>query len=285
MTLSLNQQQASRVSNVAAACLAYEKSVDYPLGVAIVEYHFGSGSADAVIEALAPFQNEDGGFGKGLEVDIAAPVSNPFAARLAMQVLLSLRARPDHALVDRLANWLNETQHEDGDWHFSDEVKAGALAPWFANWTFPSLIPSCSIVGLGSRLGLLTEPTIERTATLFDAMATPELARNADFYGLLPYSEYVPALRHPQRDAFIDAIAANIDATEYDDASHYLDHALSGGPDLASRLDQSRLSRMIDQLLDEPQADGGWPNPYSDAWRPFASAAAIMTLAKLRSGI
>lgn len=285
MTFSLTNHQAARAATVAEKCLDYEKNIGFPLGISIVDYHFGNGTAETVLEALSTYQNDDGGFGKGLEVDIASPASNPFAARLAMQVLLSLRERPDHPLIDRLAHWLNTSQHEDGDWHFSDEVKAGELAQWFAGWTFPSLNPACCIVGLGSQLQLLTNETIERTAKLFGSMATPELARSADFYSLLPYCEYVPALRHPQRDAFIAAIATNIDATEYDDASHYLDHALGGGRDLVERLDPTRFSQMVDRLLDEPLPDGGWPNPYSEAWRPWASAASIMTISRLKSGI
>lgn len=34
------------------------------------EFHFGNGSAEAVIDALRPYQNADGGFGGALEPDI-----------------------------------------------------------------------------------------------------------------------------------------------------------------------------------------------------------------------
>jgi hypothetical protein len=288
-TIALTSEQVARAEHAAERCLQFERNVDFPLGVVLVEHHFGNGSAEAVIDALAAFQNDDGGFGKGLEVDIKSPVSNPFAARLAMGILLSLRDRPGHPVFDRLEAWLNANQAEDGDWHFSPEVYEAELAPWFAGWTFPSLNPACCVAGLGNALGLLTKETLDRTARLFAAKGTVEEAGTAEFYNLLPYVEYFRSIYHPDRDAYLDAIAENITRTaangKYDDASHFLDQALGGGPDLVARLDPATISTYVDRLLDEQADDGGWPNPYSEPWRPLASASAIVQLATLRNGI
>lgn len=40
-----------------------------PLDLARWQYHFESGSAEAVLQSLSAYQNEDGGFGHGLEAD------------------------------------------------------------------------------------------------------------------------------------------------------------------------------------------------------------------------
>jgi hypothetical protein len=288
-TNTLTSTQVARAERAAERCQQFERNVEYPLGVALIEHHFGNGSAEAVINALAAYQNDDGGFSKGLEVDIAAPVSNPFAARLAMDLLRSLRDRPAHPVVDRLGAWLNASQAEDGDWHFAPEVYEAKLAPWFAGWTFPSLNPACCLAGLGYALNLLTPETFERAARLFEQKASVEDARTAEFYNLLPYIDYFSSIDHRQRDAYLDAIAENITTTaangKYEDTSHFLDQALGGGPDLVARLDPATISTYVDRLLDEQSDDGGWPNPYSEAWRPLASANAIVHLAKLRIGI
>ncbi|MEQ6377746.1 hypothetical protein RZN22_17495 [Bacillaceae bacterium S4-13-58] len=44
---------------------------------ALVKYSFMNGQENEVINALAKFQNEDGGFGHGLESDIQMPASSP----------------------------------------------------------------------------------------------------------------------------------------------------------------------------------------------------------------
>jgi hypothetical protein len=284
-TFQLSPDQTNAAERVAKAALRFEESVGYPLGVAIVRYHFGDGSAQDVIDELRPFQNADGGFGNGLEVDIASPASNPFAARLVMSVLLSLREVPEDELVTNLGEWINSSQADDGDWHFSKEVREDSLAPWFAGWTFPSLNPSCCVTGLGNALGLLSEQTLTRTAGLFGEKASFDQARTGEFYNLLPYIEYFSSIEHPGRDRYLVAISENINNGTYEDAGHYFDHALGAGPDLVKRLDATALSTWAVRLLAEPAEDGGWPNPYSESWRPFATAGAVMTLAKLRNGV
>jgi len=47
------------------------------LDVARWRYHFEGGSAEEVAEALAFYQNEDGGFGHGIELDCQNPCSQP----------------------------------------------------------------------------------------------------------------------------------------------------------------------------------------------------------------
>src|SRR5690242_20846862 len=43
----------------------------------LFDFHFRSGSSQAVLSALRAYQNEDGGFGNALEPDIRCPESQP----------------------------------------------------------------------------------------------------------------------------------------------------------------------------------------------------------------
>lgn len=264
------------------------EGVGFPLGMAMIDHAWAGGSADAVIEQLGAFQNDDGGFGRGLEVDIESPASNPFAARLAMSILPGLKDRPRTDLEIRLQEWLVANQDEDGDWHFSSETMAGGLAPWFAGWTFPGLNPACCLAGLANRLGIATPDMLERVSQLFAEKATLEEARTGDFYTLLPYAEYAGGVIWADRDSYLDAIAGNIvegaRAGTYADAGHFWEHMLGGGVDLVSRISANVLSRNADQLLTEQVPDGGWPTPYNEAWRPFFTAQACVALARLRDG-
>jgi hypothetical protein len=288
-TLQLEASQLRAVNGRVDEALEFLAREGFPLGVATVEHLWRDGSPDAVIEKLRQYQNPDGGFGRGLEVDISSPVSNPFAGRMAMHVLLALREPVRCTLVDDFASWLRQAQDEDGDWHFSVEVYAGRLAPWFQSWTFPTLNPACSVVGLATRLGISTPDMQERTARLFTRLASREEARGGPFYALLPYAEYLSAADFDNRAQWLDDLTSNIirmDAVdEFADAGHFFDLVLPGGPELVGRLPHQMMPRFVDKLLSEQVDDGGWPTPYDPAWRPFQTTSALTTLARLRDGI
>src|SRR5687768_10582142 len=69
-------------------------------------FHFAGGSRDALLAALGRYQNEDGGFGHGLEPDIAAPDSQPFATELALLTCLQADVPRDHPLLSRAVAYL-----------------------------------------------------------------------------------------------------------------------------------------------------------------------------------
>lgn len=264
---------------------AFLDAQGYAVGTAWVAHRWQGAPVSAVIEALSTYQNEDGGFGKGLEVDIKAPVSNPFAARLAMHVLTTLDDAVHGPLLHGLERWLIEHQDEDGDWHFAPEVYQYELAPWFAGWTFPSLNPACCLAGFAARLGIGNATMQGRVRALFDERASLDEARIGEFYNVLPYVDYLAGVDHPERDAYRDAIAASIVATAerggYADAGHFFEHALGGGDDLMRRLPKALIAEQRTRLVGEQQDDGGWPTPYDPAWRPWVTASSLMILTEL----
>lgn len=282
-TYVLSESQRKDARRAAGQGRQFLEGAGFQLGVAMIDHAWNGRSAESVVEQLGAFQNDDGGFGRGLEVDIESPASNPFAARLAMTILLGLENRRPTSLESNLQRWLVANQDEDGDWHFSSETKSGNLAPWFAGWTFPSLNPACCLAGLANRLGIAAPDMLERVSLLFAGKATLDEARTGDFYTLLPYAEYAGGVIWTDRDSYLETIAGNIvegaKAGTYADAGHFWDHVLGGGPDVAARIPQEVLSQNADRLLTEQAPDGGWPTPYNDAWRPFFTARACVTLA------
>lgn len=257
----------------------------YPLGVAIIDHLLGSAPGTTIVGALEAYRNDDGGFGRNLEVDIAAPESNPFATRLAMQALLAVQDDAARPLVPSLQHWLTENQAPDGDWHLSSATRAGQLAPWFAAWEHPSLNPSCCLTGLASQLRIATPEMLQRTANLFAVKASADEVANGSFYELLPYAEYLTAVDGvPNRDACLDAFAQRITTAADEicaDASHFWDLVLPLGDPIIERLPDDLLSIWAERQLDEQQPDGGWPTPYDPAWRPWLTATCVVTLARL----
>lgn len=285
----LSDDQLAHAESLVEPSLAFLATQNHPLNEAIVRYCWADGPEEDIVEALSQYQNPDGGFGQGLEVDITCPASNPFAARLAMQVMLSIPLEASEGIRDQLRIWLAENQHEDGDWHFAPEVYDAELPPWFAGWEFPSLNPACCVAGTANLVGIATPQMLGRVAALFEEKASLEVAASGEFYGMLPYVEYLRGVDFPNRSAYIGAVEqgilkANAEGS-YADAQHFLDHAINTGPAPAARLPTELMCRWRDALLEEPSDDGGWPTPYDPAWRPWATASAMMTLARLKRGV
>lgn len=277
----------SRIPAAITSARGFLAEIDYPLGITLLAHLVDGAPVDEVITALSRYQNDDGGFGRELEVDIAAPESNPFATRLAMTVLHHLQPIPeaDEPMMASLAAWLKANQAPDGDWHLSAATRSGDLAPWFAAWEHPALNPALCVAGYAHRIGLSSPEMLAMTASLFDRLGSVEQAASADFYSLLPYVEYVDLFPAEERDDYIQAIAQNIEVNHgayYADAGHFWEHVLAAGREVMALLPTELLESQVIGLLDEQEADGGWPSPYSPNWRPWATTMSACSLLRLR---
>lgn len=283
---TLTPSQFSIAQTAAKRALQFTDERQASLPSAIIRYHWFDGSSDAVVSALAAYQNADGGFGNRLEPDIHHPSSNAFAARIAMQFLQAIPAEAATEMRAALQTWLVENQHEDGDWHFSDESKSGFMQPWFAAWQHPSLNPACCVAGLAAALDIATEPMLDNVSRLFAAKASQQEARNGEFYNLLPYIEYTAGIDLPDAATWYDLLAERImemvNANTLEDAEHFFTLAMGGSQEIIRRIPDSVISAQIDRLLGEQCDDGGWPTPYDDSWRVWSTAGNMSTLAQLR---
>jgi hypothetical protein len=262
--------------------LLFLQNQDRPVELAWARKIAGVGTTDEVVYALEVYQNLDGGFGQNLEIDIAAPDSQPFAARLAMLTMIDTGVTNERPVLRRLAEWLENEQTEEGDWRFPPGVYEHELAPWFAGWSFPALNPALDLAGAALRLEIGSNRLFARIDTLIAELASVEEARNGAFYSVLPYAEFFPWSSHPDRERYLDAIARGIEekakSGDYEDASHFFGHA--GGPTnaIAQRLPADLIDQQLVRLAAEQADDGGWPSPYNLRWRPMATADALSIL-------
>ncbi|MBN1249968.1 MAG: hypothetical protein JXC32_20055, partial [Anaerolineae bacterium] len=105
-----------------------------PLEQAIFAHEFEDGPVAAIWEALAVFQNADGGFGHGLESDLWLPDSSVLATTVGLQVLRAYGATSGHPLVKGAMAYLVATYDADrGVWPIiPPNVDDAAHAPWWA---------------------------------------------------------------------------------------------------------------------------------------------------------
>jgi hypothetical protein len=247
------------------------------------DYHFGDGSQDAVLEALSHYQNEDGGFGHGLEPDISAPVSNPFATELALAIFSEVGAPGDHPMVQSTVRYLEDTQREEGDWQFSPEVYEHPLAPWFQGWTWPTLNPGVTTSGLLRVMGLGSDRLHARAERLFQQLATPNDLLGDEYYAVRPYSLYfLSEWDHPQRELYLSGIVwwliRQDAAGTLPDAFHYLEYVRGPETYVGRHLPRRLITARLDQLEREQAEDGGWPVAYADHWRAPTTVESLLML-------
>lgn len=104
-----------------------------PLEQARYAFHFSGGALDAVLDALAAYQNADGGFGRGLEPDFQLPESSVLATTVALQVLREVGAPSAHPLVAGAIRYLLDTYDAGAmSWPFVPPHESQApRAPWW----------------------------------------------------------------------------------------------------------------------------------------------------------
>jgi hypothetical protein len=123
----------------------YMKSNARPIEKALFEFTFENGPKERVLAELKRFQNEDGGFGHGIEPDFWLPLSSPMATWRAGQILVEIGADCNDELVQAMIDYLlNTFDKETGLWAtVLPENNDYPHAPWWHwsegvqdNWEF-----------------------------------------------------------------------------------------------------------------------------------------------------
>lgn len=142
--------------------LAFVKEQGRDLDRSLLAYYFEGGSADEVLSALAAYQNEDGGFGQGLEPDLRTTASSVIATTVAFQNFRSLGVPAEHSMVRKGLAFLLDAYDESRQvWPIiPPEVEDAPHAPW---WDYAG-----SETGFG---GFLVNPRVEIVGYLHDYSA------------------------------------------------------------------------------------------------------------------
>jgi hypothetical protein len=126
------------------------------IDVARWQYHFENGCPEAVLNALAKYQNEDGGFGHALEADSWNPNSTPIQTCTAAEILREINfADADHPIVAGMLNYLDSGADFNGKVWFNSVLTNNDYphAPWWhtdaAGMEKISYNPTAALAGFG----------------------------------------------------------------------------------------------------------------------------------------
>jgi hypothetical protein len=290
------------VTNAIAKGMDYLKQHGRQVEQSLYAYFFEGGFAEAVIDALAAYQNEDGGFGHAFEPDMRCPASSTLATTEAVAWLWQIGIQPDHEMVRKAVQYLIQTyQLEEKSWLFiPQESQEYAHAPW---WQFsPEATatkhnPRPQILGIFLRArdqvpsALLAELQEDVVAAFLQHV--PEMKMHDLFNYLrlyrtpdLPMVVQEPLVQH------LPAIVRSVVSMEEEAWSGYVLRPYG----VLENLDDEFLSIVADALpvslvylVNEQYEDGSWPltwnwgDTYPDVW-PVAEKEwkSIVTLDNIR---
>jgi hypothetical protein len=267
-----------------------------PLDAALLALTLGRGSADDALAALVGFQNGDGGFGHGLEPDLATPASSAIATSVGLRTLTRLETSARRPTVVAAIDWLVETlDSETGVWPIvGKDVDLAPHAPWWnwsddmaAGWNGFRFNPTAEILA-----HLYVFRDLAPTATLAcveaglrDTLAETELIEGAyDLKCAIRLAEcenLPPDLARPLDGLVRRSIAAHDPGDAH--ASPF-DAAARPDSPFADAVD-SRIEPALTALIAAQCEDGGWPwNPDWD-WSFVDKTAGAAAFAAWRGAV
>jgi hypothetical protein len=173
-----------------------------PVDLARWQYHFESGEIDRVLEGLAVYQNEDGGFGHALEADSwnvdSAPIQTGTAIQLLSEIGFSDR---NHPIIQGILKYLDMGKdYKEGFW--LSEVPSNnkhPRAPW---WTYgenesesPNYNPTAMFYGFilyfGDKKSRLYQDTFKAAALMMEKVSVLESDNMHEIMCILIYLDYL----------------------------------------------------------------------------------------------
>jgi len=261
----------------------------------------GEGDAGAVLDALEPYRNPDGGYGHGLEPDLRSITSQTGSALHAFEVFEDIAPLTAPRAVE-LCDWLATVSLPDGGIPFALPVPdpAGCAPFWAqADATASSLQITAVVASIAHRVAA-HDPGVARHPWL--AAATAFCLRAAETLGPTPHAlALVFALQlvdrvvdaRPEARPLLARLAGLIPAGGVmhvaggadDEVMRPLDFAPL--PDRPSRafFDAQTIDAELQQVASGQRSDGGWDvdyHSYSPAaaleWRGYMTVRALSLL-------
>ena len=123
-----------------------------PLELALWQFDFENGSPERVADMLRFYQNEDGGFGNGVEPDSWNPESSPYATMIVAGMLRGIGlAKQGQPMLEDIFRFLESGVHtSERGWHFGiPSNDRYPRAPW---WCYSEELNAVQDMGITAAL-------------------------------------------------------------------------------------------------------------------------------------
>ena len=257
---------------------------------------FRDAPAAGVLDALRGYQNDDGGFGHGLEPDKRCPDSLPIDVEIAFQAC-AIAGVADPDMLGRACDFLTRTAARfgaDGAVPLAVPViESYPRAAHWTEWTYAAgLNPTAGLAGLLYQLGFDHPWRAEATRFCWRSLESGTLPNEIHALSeVLVFLEHVPERDRAEKHAaqVLKHMTAMTMFHLDPEADGYGLSPLQIAPTPGSRwrklFTDAQIDAHLDHLVRTQEPDGGWPitwDPPSAAarleWRGFVTLHALRTL-------
>jgi hypothetical protein len=256
-------------------------------------YLFLDGERQAVLEALRPYQNPDGGFGNGLEPDVRGPMSQPVPTWTALCILDEAGAFGDPMVTRACDYLLTITTAEGGVPFVLPSVRGYPRAPWWETGDQPpaSLNPTAAVAALLHKHHVEQPWLTTATGYCWHKLDTMDQTNPYEMRAVLPFLDFVSDRQRAEQvfarvgSKILEQQLVALTPTTQEDTHTPLNFA-PHPQSLARRLFSDEvIEAHLDTLASAQQADGGWQfnwlawNPAAALeWRGIVTIEALVTL-------
>jgi hypothetical protein len=255
--------------------LAYIARHGRPIEQALAGVRFGTTPLDQARAALVQYQNEDGGFGHGLEPDYLLPASSATATSIGLQFAVDMDLPADDPLVTGALEYLAATRDADkGTWLATPaSVNDHPHAPWWhhdpdkINADALILNPGAELVGYFYRWSRGDEASAWLDQTI-DCLQSRREVEGHELLCCVRLAES-PNLPDPQRGAVLAALHQHVDAlieTNPDEWGGYCIKPMTAAPHPQNPLADGLADIIKQQIpfeLARQGEDGAWQPHWS----------------------
>ena len=251
---------------------------------------FGDGEADAVLEALRPYRNRDGGFGNALEPDFRGPISQPGTTAFAFEALAEL-GRLDDPMVEDALGYLETITNPDGGVPFMlPSVRDYPRAPWWqTDDDPPSSLLTTAYLAAPLHSGGIEHRWLERASEYcweaigaLDYTSAYEARFAVGFLDRVADRERAQAILQEVGSRLLDSGLVAFDPDEPGEIHTPLDFTPSRAHSSRTLWSDDVIDRHLEALVAGQQADGGWTFNWP-AWAPMVECEwrGVMTVRAL----
>ncbi len=257
----------------------------------LFDFHFRSGSSQAVLSALRAYQNADGGYGNALEPDIRCPESQPVPTQHALEILD--RTGFDEMMVQRMCDFLLSITTEEGGVPFVlPSVRRYPHAPWWNTEDNPraSLNPTAIICGLLHKYEVRHAWLDRATAYCWEKIPGILPTDQHEMGCVLTFLRYVPEreraeieMKRLSEHLLSSGLVAEVGTSGY--VRKALDWAPFPDDPLRVHFSEQEIRANLEEIAAGQQEDGGWGitwTPVSPGcemeWRGWVTVGALLIL-------
>ncbi|MBD3193338.1 MAG: hypothetical protein GF308_22070 [Candidatus Heimdallarchaeota archaeon] len=241
----------------------------------LFEYFFENGSSKDCVKAIRAYQNKDGGFGNGIELDLLCPDSTAIGAETALYYF-DLLDSPDRKIFEGIMDWVKKNQSKEGIIpHPPKNLKNYPHQPW---WEKEDNTRIFSILGYLAKAGITNTEVTAKAKSYLEEESFPEKLGFYDY----PYLLFLRYLGETKEEkGLLDKLLTKVPSV-FEEHSHHFPLVSRYWYHLIDLMDQKMVNREAKKFLQAIEEDGGMPTIFEELpwWRAIFTLDGLIIIKK-----